>query len=146
MTGCAAPENPIDRLQIVVEQLRVGGADEEADWLDAALARHIRTGESLDVLLGLAGRLGRSPRFGYLLRQRNFHLREALWHCDGDRHRLAEEIARFETRLWPRWRYQTEADPAWPATRREIFAAFRIMPSSVPSTADGLRKALCAKD
>lgn len=146
MTGGAAPENPIDRLQIVVEQLRIVGADDDAVWLDDALARHIRTGESFDALLGLAGRLGRSPRFGYLLRQRNFHLREALWHCDGDLHRLAEEIARFETRLWPRWRYQAEADPTWPAVRREIFAAFRIMPSSVPSTADGLRKALRAKE
>ncbi|MBD5805340.1 hypothetical protein AZOA_47930 [Azoarcus sp. Aa7] len=106
-----------------------------------AIDAHVRDGESLDRALGLAGTLGRSPRFEILRRDRNHHLVLALAHLGGDYARLADEVARFELRLWPAWRYRTEHDPLWSPARRAVFAAFRVgVP--VPCTVPGLRKAL----
>lgn len=139
------PENPIDSLLIIAEQLRCLDDAQHADWLMFAIRQHIDAGESMDRALGLAGSLGRSPRFEYLRRERNRYLAGALWQLDGDYRLLAAEIGRFERRLLPAWRHRKEPDPEWSAGRIHIHAAFRAG-IAVPATADGLRKALAADE
>lgn len=143
---CAAPHaNPIDRLLGIAEQLHGLGDAENADWLRAAVMRHVETSELIDRVLGLSGNLGRSPRFDYLRRERNRHLDEALRNVDGEYARLAAEINCFERRILPAWRHRHDPPDDWPAVRVAIHRAFRIG-MAVPATADGLRKALTADD
>lgn len=139
-TDAPLAANPIDRLALAVGLLQPADPD-LANWLAMAIDAHVRDGESLDRALGLAGSLGRSPRFEILRRERNHHLTLALTQLGGDYARLADEVARFELRLWPTWRYRTERDPMWSPARGAVFEAFRVgVP--VPGTVPGLRKAL----
>ena len=139
-TKPALPDNPIDRLLLAANILRASNAD-LACWIDQGTRRHIDAAETLDHALGLAGTLGRSPRFGVLQRRRNELLQQALEHLDGSLPALAREVSLYQTRLLPRWRDRQAPDPAWPVARQLVHAAFLISPN-VPATADGLRKAL----
>lgn len=142
----AAPHtNPVDRLLDIAERLRALDDAGNADWLRAAVMRHVETGELIDRALGLSGNLGRSPRFDYLRRERNRHLDEALRNIGDEYARLAAEIQRFESRLLPAWRHRHETPGNWPPVRVAIHRAFRVG-IAVPSSADGLRKALAAAD
>lgn len=132
--------NPIDRLTLAAELLQP--ADPElAQWLAVAIDAHVREGASLDRALGLSGNLGRSPRFEILRRERDRHLAVALAHLGGDYARLADEVNRFELRLWPAWRYRAERDPRWSPARCAVFEALRVG-MAVPATVPGLRKTL----
>lgn len=135
-------ENPIDRLLCIAEELRLClGDNDQAHWLLDACQRHIEGGESLDRSLGLTGALGRSPRFEYLRRERNRHLAEALWNLFGDYRLLAGEIKCYELRVPRTCRQRKDTAPDWTPARAAIHAAFRVG-IGVPTTADGLRKAL----
>lgn len=136
----ALPENPIDRLYLAADLVGMVDAD-LAQWLQGAIAEHVGSGTSMDRALGLAGSLGRSPRFEYLRRERDSHLAAALAHLGGDFCALASEASAFERRIWPAWRYRDAPDPAWPPVRRILHAAFRLG-LRVPATVDGLRRAL----
>lgn len=136
----ALPDNPIDRLLLAANILRTSNAD-LATWIDQGTRRHIDSAETLDHALGLAGTLGRSPRFSVLQRRRNELLWDALQHLGGSFPELANEVKVYQCRMLPRWRDRQAPDPAWPAARQLIHAAFLISPN-VPATADGLRKAL----
>lgn len=134
------PNNPIDRLLLAANILRTSNAD-LALWIDQGTRRHIDAAETLDHALGLAGTLGRSPRFSVLQRRRNELLWDALQHLGGSYPDLAREINLYQSRMLPRWRDRQAPDPAWPAARQSIHAAFLMAPN-VPATVDGLRKAL----
>lgn len=141
MMNCASPPNPIDRLLGIAERLRAAGDCEDADWLRVAVMRHIETNESLDRGLGVVGNLGRSPRFDYLRRERNRHLADALECLGGEYARLADEVARFEARIFPTWKHRPDPTRDWSPARTAIHRAFRAM-DTVPATVGGLQKAL----
>lgn len=142
MTVDTQDENPIDRLLIIAEELRLCLGDEErAAWLLEAIRRHTEGGVPFDKALGLSGELGRNARFEYLWRERNRHLVKALSHYGSDYRLLAGEIVRFKGRLWDAWQYRAEPAPDWTPARVAIHAAFRVG-LKVPATAAGLRKAL----
>lgn len=129
--------NPIDRLEIIAEQLRLALGDEEnAAWLQRAINAHVRAGASLDESLTLAGNSpSRSPRWRILDRQQAMLLRDALWLCEGNKAALAREIAIYKRRLAPI--YGGKEVPAdWPPLRRLIHAAAQLKP--LPDSAYGL--------
>lgn len=98
--------------------------------------------ETLDAALGLGGARGiERARTLYRRAQRDHNLR-AAWHAVeasgpwSRSVRLAAEISRFETDIWPRWR-DLDAPPAGASSlRRSLFHARRLGP--LPSTARGL--------
>lgn len=130
--------NPIDRLAMVVEQLRAIGDDESADWLWHGVERYIQHEVPLGDSLALSGKLGRSPRYAFLRRQRDYHLREGLWLVDGNLSRLADEIGKYERLPYLR---RQKPDPFWSPARLEIHNAARIG-IGLPATRKGLREAL----
>lgn len=139
------PGNPIDLLVRIAGQLRCLDDAALADWLEGAVLRHIEDGTSLDHALGLAGTLGRSPRFEVLRRVRDQHLKDALWHLGGNFIALAQEAERYALRLASVWRHRAEPAPEWSPARKAVHAAFQTG-LRVPQTADGMRKALLPAD
>ncbi|MCC7269402.1 MAG: hypothetical protein IT468_01640 [Rhodocyclaceae bacterium] len=122
---------------MIAEQLRlVLGDEENAAWLQRAIDAHVRTGASLDESLTLAGNgPSRSPRWRILDREQARLLSEALWLLDGNKARLAREIAVYKRRLAPI--YGGKEPPAdWPPLRRLIHAAARL--KQLPDTAYGI--------
>lgn len=145
MIVATPPANPIDRLLAITERLRALNDTENADWLSAAVMRHVESNELLDRALGLSGNLGRSPRFDYLRRERNHYLAEALRCAGGEYTQLAAEIQLFENRLLNVWQHRADPPRDWQPVRVAIHRAFRVG-ATVPATAGGLRKALGADD
>ena len=134
-------DNPVGRLLEIGTVLERSGAKELADWLLAGVRAHISAGESLDKTLGLAGDLGRSPRYQYLLAQRNRHLAQALRLAGGDLQCLEREVVAFESRVCPVWQLRDAPPADWPALKVTLWNAYRVgIP--VPRTAKGLRLAL----
>jgi hypothetical protein len=130
-------ENPIDRLEVIAEQLRlVLGDTEGAAWLQQAIDAHVRDDAPLDETLGLAGNgPGRSPRWRILDRQQAMLIREVLSLCGGNKAALAREIKRYKLRLAPI--YASKEPPAdWPPLRRLIHALCRL--KGAPDTAQGI--------
>jgi hypothetical protein len=138
-SGAFFPENmnPIDRLAMVVEQLRLLGDEESADWLWRGVDSYIRHEIPISESLGLTGMLGRSPRYAYLRRQRDQHLRDALWDLDGNLSRLENEIGKYECLPFLR---RQKPDPMWSVARRSIHEA-ALVGIGLPSTRKGLRAA-----
>lgn len=130
--------NPVDRFHIVIEQLKAIGDDENAAWLAHAIAEYLRGETPLGDSLGLTGKLGRSPRYAYLRRQRDQHLRDALWALDGNLSRLADEISKYERIPYLRRQKQ---DPFWSAARIAIHQA-SLVGIVLPATRKGLRQTL----
>lgn len=135
--------NPIDRLYVNIESLRLSlGETEDAAWLQAALDAYVYQGVSLEKSLGFeTGSKTRSVRWRVIDRQCAALLRDALWEIDGNRAALAREIERYEKRLWPIYAdKQPRAD--WPLVTRNIDAARRLRGGALPDSAEGIRRLL----
>jgi len=135
--------NPIDRLYVNIESLRLSlGETEDAAWLQRALDAYVYEGKPLEESLGFkTGDTTRSPRWRIIDRQCAALLQDALWECEGNRAELARQIERYEARLWPVYAgKQTPAD--WPLLTRNIDAARRLRGEPLPSTGEGIRKLL----
>lgn len=115
--------NPIDRLDAIVETLRVFGDEENAAWLGEAVRKHLRDDVSLDKSLGLTGdTTGRSVRFRRLRRDVAKYLRTALQHCDGNLARLASVVASYDKRK----SFVCSPQASLPALQQAIRAAFAV--------------------
>lgn len=91
--------NPLDRLEEIVEALRVFGDEENAAWLGQAVQQHLRNAVPLDLALGLkVDSKGRSARFQRLRREVADHLRTALQYCDGNLSRLGSVVSAYDRR------------------------------------------------
>lgn len=130
--------NPLDRLFSIADSTpdRASG-----EWLKARLLAYLNEPDgTLDRCLGVAGTLGRSPRFRWLKARRDSHLRAALLLLNGDYLKLANEIARYDR--GPRHaRERPEPMADWSAARQEVHRAARVG-LALPKTRDGLMRTL----
>ncbi|NVZ10639.1 hypothetical protein HW932_15355 [Allochromatium humboldtianum] len=109
-----------------------------------AVARWLQGEEdTLDAALGLSAHRGQdsAPR-RWRRDQRNRHLTTALELVEGDTtgarcRALAAEIARFESRIWPRWRVLTAPPPEASRLRTALFKARQF--GCLPTTHEQLR-------
>jgi hypothetical protein len=114
-------------------------------WLREAAERHIETGESLEHLLGLRGG---SRTAAYRLRKlrRDYHLRQAWSALDGSPWqrsvRLSEELIRFQSILWPRWRELQAPPEGCSQLRSALWRALKTR-MLIPSTARHLHEICC---
>lgn len=117
-------------------------------WLEKGILRAIRSGDRLDVALGLcaAGQDGLQRRL--LMRQRNQHLAEALDGVAIDDQisswqrclRLAPEVRRF-MRTWPTTKKLSAPPADWPTYKKCLWRA-ACTDLALPESAHGLRRAV----
>ncbi|MDQ1315830.1 MAG: hypothetical protein QG662_1939 [Pseudomonadota bacterium] len=130
--------NPLDRLFSIADSTpdRASG-----EWLKAGLFAYLNEPDgTLDRCLGVAGTLGRSPRFRWLKARRDSHLRAALLLLNGDYSALADEVARYD-RAPRHARERPEPMADWSAARQEVHRAAQVG-LALPRTRDGLMRTL----
>jgi hypothetical protein len=115
-------------------------------WLKGGCSGFL-DGQPLERALRLNGAFAQGARAGYRLERRNRHLRRAADLLDATRpgeraRKLGDAIAKFETRVWPRWRTldtpPAESSPLY----AEIFQAMRAGNGRLPVSAKQLDRIL----
>lgn len=139
--GGFVSENPLDILGSIAGEY-VARGDPRGAWLMRGLRLYVFDDEkSLDAVLGLSGRLGRSPRNEWLRRQRDHYLWQALQALDGNYGHLAENIRSYFHRKPAVDRAQMEPRQDWTKDMQAIHRAAHVC-KKLPVTAKHLREIL----
>lgn len=138
-----APSN--DRLFDHIDQIIHGQQSPDCGrWLSRGLQLYIQ-GEPLERALGLNTASAQGARACYRLLQRDRHLRRAaalLTGANPAAAQLGDAIAKFSTRVWPRWKTFTEPPPDASALYRELFHASRWADGRLPCSTRQIRRIL----
>ncbi len=123
---------PIENLLKLQEAARDGAVSPEvAAWFSQGIEDYLSRQGPLDECLNLTGKVGQRKALTiYLAHTRNYHLKQAweLLEADSPWQRsvcLAEEVLRFETRIWTRWSDLPEPPIGSSELRSHLFHAFR---------------------
>lgn len=125
-----SPAESIVQVASRLEAMGPAPGSAESRFCDG-VRRWISEGGSLDAALGLCGEVGiETARTRYLRAQRDYHLRQAHGLVSGDSAWsrsvvLAEEVSRFLSLVWPRWRDLSEPPEGCSDLRRHLFLAHR---------------------
>ena len=150
--------SPVGHFRELIRALETGAADDDgvnvrltgdaARWLhDGMITYRENDRLTLCVALELRRRGVDSRPRQYARETRNEHLRRAFAQIDGKSEykrkvALSKAIFQFETRTWPRVRYEADPPSRLTPTQREIFRAFRAydrVPVSISQLSDILR-------
>ncbi|GEM_PF-1546730 len=138
-----ARPSPVDLQDMLLHLLEIADSDEQLSPLGDALRAYFSGAGSLDKCLGLVGKPGKrriSTRFRK--HERDRHLRAAWALCVGESDwarscNLTDEIRRFASIIWPRWRELREPPADSSQLRAHLFWAFK-QGLLVPETAPGI--------
>jgi len=122
-------------------------------WLVDGIEGHIRTGQSLDQLLGLATPdKSRNLRTMYLLQKRNDALYKAWQLCGQERlNDFAERVAEFYSDTWQKFKGTRQLPEQFDEVDRALFLAFGCGEKSVPVPTssrrlhDAIKQGICEK-
>lgn len=123
--------------------------DESSRWLLGGVDAYLRgDAETIDQSLDLKPGHGQSSIASqFQLFLRDTHLRSAWLLIDGSKWRrsarLASDVRRFETRVWPRLRHLTDPPDSLSSIDRELFLACKHSGDTpLPGSVVGIQKAV----